>query len=112
MRLPSVISLLAALAAPVPALASAQPESEHEARAMVAQANTTTAGVVRKVDRDARKITIAHEAIENLGMPKMTMVFQVKDTAMLDKVKPGDKIHFAADKVNGAYTVTAIEPAK
>jgi Cu/Ag efflux protein CusF len=42
-------------------------------------------------------------------MPAMTMVFQVKDPAMLDQVKAGDKIKFAADKVNGAYTVTRIE---
>jgi len=42
----------------------------------------------------------------------MTMVFQVKDTAMLEKVKAGDKVKFTADKVNGAYTVMTIELAK
>ena len=45
-------------------------------------------------------------------MPAMTMVFQVKDAAMLDQVKAGDKINFAADKVNGAYTVMQLEAAK
>ncbi len=45
-------------------------------------------------------------------MPPMTMIFQVKDTAMLDQVKTGDKVNFRADKVNGAYTVTHIESAK
>jgi len=42
----------------------------------------------------------------------MTMVFQVKDAAVLDKVKQGDKVKFSAEKVNGAYTVTSLEPAK
>ena len=67
---------------------------------------------VRKVDKDAGKITLKHGEIKNLDMPPMSMVFQVKDKALLDKVKAGDKISFTADKVNGAYTVMAIEPAK
>ena len=71
-----------------------------------------TAGLVKKIDKDAGKISIAHEPIENLGMPKMTMVFRVTEPAMLDRVKEGDKVNFAADKIQGAYTVTRIETAK
>ena len=67
---------------------------------------------VRKVDKEARKITLKHGEIRNLDMPPMTMVFQVRDPAVLDKVKQGDKVKFTAEKVNGAYTVTSIEPAK
>ena len=69
-------------------------------------------GEVRKVDKDAKKITIKHGPLANLDMPPMTMVFQVKDPAMLDKVKAGDKVKFQAEKVGGAFTVTQIEPAK
>ena len=68
-------------------------------------------GEVRRVDKDAKKITIKHGPLQNLDMPAMTMVFQVKDPAMLDKVKPGDKIKFQAEKTGGAFTVTQIEPA-
>ena len=71
-----------------------------------------TAGLVKKIDKDAGKISIAHEPIENLGMPKMTMVFRVTEPAMLERVKEGDKIKFAADKIRGTYTVTRIEAAK
>lgn len=67
---------------------------------------------VRKVDKDAGKITLKHGEIKNLDMPPMSMVFQVKDKALLDKVKTGDKINFTADKVNGAYTVLSLEPQK
>ncbi len=67
---------------------------------------------VRKVDKDAGKITLKHGEIKNLDMPPMSMVFQVKDKALLDKVKAGDKVSFTADKVNGAYTVMSIDPAK
>ena len=69
-------------------------------------------GEVRKVDKDAKKITIKHGPLANLDMPAMTMVFQVKDPAMLDKVKAGDKVKFVAEKVGGAFTVTQIEPVK
>ena len=69
-------------------------------------------GEVRRVDRDARKLTIRHGPIPSLEMDQpMTMVFGVSDPAMLERVKPGDKIRFQAEKIGGAYTVTKIEPA-
>ena len=69
-------------------------------------------GEIRKVDKDAKKITIKHGPLHNLDMPAMTMVFQVKDPAMLNQVKAGDKVKFQAEKVGGAFTVTKIEPAR
>jgi Cu(I)/Ag(I) efflux system protein CusF len=69
-------------------------------------------GEVRKVDKEAKKITIKHGPLANLDMPPMTMVFQVKEPAMLDQVKAGDKVKFQAEKVGGAYTVTKIHPVK
>jgi len=77
-----------------------------------APAGALSEGEVRKVDKDARKITIKHGAIVNLDMPPMTMVFQVKDPALLEKVKAGDKIMFRAEKIGSAYTATHIEAAK
>ena len=67
---------------------------------------------VRKVDMENKKVTLKHGEIKNLDMPGMTMVFQVKDAAILEKVKAGDKVKFTADKVNGAFTVMSIESAK
>ena len=63
---------------------------------------------VVKVDKPAGKITLKHAPIKNLDTDAMTMVFRVADPAMLDKVKAGDNIEFAADRVNGAITVTKI----
>ena len=71
-----------------------------------------TSGEVRKVDMDTRKITLKHGEIKNLGMPGMTMVFQVKEPAMLGAVKSGDKVRFTAEKMNGALTITNLEGAK
>ena len=69
-------------------------------------------GEVRKVDKGAGKVTIKHGPLQNLDMPAMTMVFQVKDPAMLDQLKEGDKIKFAAAKINGALTVTDVQTSK
>jgi Cu(I)/Ag(I) efflux system periplasmic protein CusF len=68
-------------------------------------------GEVRKVDKGAAKVTIKHGEIKNLEMPPMTMVFQVKDAALLDKLKAGDKVKFRAEKAASGYVVTAIEAA-
>lgn len=71
-----------------------------------------TEGEIRKIDMDTKKITIKHGEIKNLDMPGMTMVFQVKDPAMLDKIKAGDKVRFKAEKAGGAIVVTDIQAAK
>ena len=82
------------------------------AQAPAATIGEMTDGEVRKVDIENRKLTLKHAEIRSLDMPGMTMVFVVKDKAMLDKVKAGDKVRFTAEKVNGAYTVMSIEVAK
>ena len=76
-----------------------------------APAKDMTEAEVRKVDKDARKITLKHGPIRNLDMPPMTMVFQVRDPALLDKVAAGDKVRFTAEQQQGAYVVTGVERA-
>ena len=68
-------------------------------------------GEVRKVDKEAGKLTLRHGRIENLDMPPMTMVFRASDPKLLDGLKEGDKVRFAADRVDGAISITRIEPA-
>jgi len=70
-------------------------------------------GQVVKVDQAAGKITIKHGPLEQFGMDEgMTMVYRAADPAMLAALKPGDKIKFAPDRVNGQFTATKIEKAK
>ena len=85
----------------------------HTADAKPAPASAAmTEGEVRKVDKDTKKLTIKHGPIQNLDMPGMTMVFQVKDPGMLDQAKVGDKVRFQAEKVGGAFIITHIEAAR
>ena len=78
----------------------------------MASAAAMTDGEIRKVDIEYKKITIKHGEIKNLDMPGMTMVFGVKDPALLDKIKVGDKVKFSAEKAGGAIVVTDIQIAK
>lgn len=77
--------------------------------ALPAIAQALTEGEVRKVDKAAKKITLKHGPIKNLDMPAMTMAFQVRNSALLERVKAGDKVDFAAEKVGDAFVVTRIE---
>ena len=81
------------------------------ASAPAAAPDSMASGEVRRVDSSAGKLTLRHGEIPNLDMPPMTMVFQVRDRAMLNAVTPGAKVRFRAEQVGGAYVVTAIEPA-
>jgi Cu(I)/Ag(I) efflux system periplasmic protein CusF len=84
-----------------------------KATATVAQAAAAfSEGEIRKVDKAAKKLTIRHGPLKNLDMPAMTMVFQVRDPAMLDQVKAGDKVRFEPQKIGSGNTVVLIEPAK
>ena len=74
--------------------------------------DATAQGEIRKVNKSSKKLTIKHGPLPNLGMGAMTMVYKVKDPAMLDQVKAGDKINFIAENLNGVLTVTRIEAAK
>lgn len=68
-----------------------------------------TKGTIKKVDLKAQKVTLMHEALKNLDMPAMTMVFQVNDEAVLKRLKKGETIEFIADRVDGKLTVTKVK---
>ena len=81
------------------------------ALAGAARADDMTDAEVRRVDKDAGKLTLKHGEIRNLEMPPMTMVFGVKDPSMLDRIKPGDRIRFKAVSEDGRPIVTEIQDA-
>lgn len=101
-------ALLTSVVLPSYAQTQANPASAQVASSLV----TMTDGEIRKIDKEANKITIKHGEIKNLDMPAMTMVFQVKDSTLLDKVKGGDKVKFVAEKSGGAIVVTDIQLGK
>ena len=105
------ITVAAVLAAPAWAQMPATDHSAHHSAAESSSASMAE-GEVRKVDKPAKKITLKHGPVPNIDMPAMTMVYPVKDPALLDKAKPGQKVKFQAEMINGVATVTQIERAK
>ena len=95
-----------------PALAEEQHHFVAQASASASQSEALSEGEIRRIDKEAKKLTIRHGPLANLDMPPMTMVFQVKDPGMVDQLKPGDKVRFRAEKIGGAYTVTEIAPTQ
>ena len=108
------ISSLVLVVATTLSVATFAQEKAAPMQATTAETKTVemTDAEIRKVDMENKKITIKHGEIKNLDMPGMTMVFQVKDAATLDKVKAGDKVKFSADKIGGAIVVTDIQANK
>jgi Cu(I)/Ag(I) efflux system protein CusF len=111
MKPTSILAAAFIALAPVPAAAD---DAHHKdvPKTAAAGAPQLSEGEVRKIDKETGKITLRHGPIANLDMPAMSMVFQVKDPALLDQVKPGDKVKFVAEKIGGAFTVISIEPVR
>lgn len=90
----------------------APPVLAQAAKTPAAAAAPTALGEVRKIDKAQAMVTLKHGPIASLDMPAMTMAFKASDPKLLERLKVGDKVRFAAVDANGTLTVTAIEPAK
>jgi Cu(I)/Ag(I) efflux system periplasmic protein CusF len=71
-----------------------------------------TPGEIQKVDKGASQLTIKHGAIKSLDLPSSTILFTVRDPALLDTVQPGDKVKFKAMNEGGKVVVTEFEVMK
>jgi len=92
-------------------------QTDHSMHGMAAPKPTSTTAdaamgdaVVKKIDKAGKKVTLAHGALPN-GMPAMTMAYRVKDAALLEAMKEGQKIRFATDPADN-MSVLRFEPAK
>ena len=108
-----MLGLIVAISIPAAALAAGQEHATHAASTTTTETKAAVApqsdGEIKKVDQETGKITVKHGPLVNLDMPAMTMVFKVKDTAMLEQVKAGDRVKFSVEKIDGALTITALQ---
>jgi Cu/Ag efflux protein CusF len=114
MKFGTQFAVLLGMALAAPAFAQ-KPADDHSAHHSGTQTKSPALaeGEVRKVDKKAGTLTIKHGPIQAIDMPAMTMMFQVKEASMLDRVKAGDKVKFQAEMgAGGKVTVTQIEPLK
>ena len=68
-------------------------------------------GEVTKLDKAGARITLKHGEIKSLDMPPMTMAYRVRSPQLLDGVAVGDRVRFAAERIDGNYTITALSKA-
>lgn len=104
-----ILAATLALAAAVQVHAQSMSKPMQEAPALTAPSMALVAGEVRKMDPKTGLVVLKHEDIPNLGMPGMTMGFDVADRKMLDGLKVGDKVRFQAEIVQGKATITALQ---
>jgi Cu(I)/Ag(I) efflux system protein CusF len=109
---PLSAALALALATAAGAQTATPDHSAHHPASAAAAAAPMAEGEVRNIDKAQGKVTLKHGPIASLDMPGMTMVFKVADAKLLDTIKQGDKVKFAAVNAGGTYTVTAIEVAQ
>lgn len=100
-------NILIAIVAMAAMIASAAPAPASDTTQSAEQVLST--GRVVKVEAEAGKITIEHRPIWHLYMESMTMIFRVKDPAMLIGLTPGDKIRFKVERDNEGFVITRIE---
>ena len=107
----TVAQLVAASALALSLPLVAQTTMDHSKMGMAAAPGMTD-GEIRKIDKENGKVTIKHGEIKHLDMPPMSMVFNVKDKAMLDKVQVGEKVQFIVVQDAGKMVVTDIKATK
>jgi Cu/Ag efflux protein CusF len=66
-------------------------------------------GTVRRIDRATGQVTLRHGPVTNLGIPAMTMIYRVREPAMLDALSVGDLVRFQADRVSGVFVITNLQ---
>lgn len=109
----TTLLVLAATLLPGWALATAHDHAAHGAHAAEAApasaSQDLSEGEVTRWDARTSKLTLRHGELKNLGMPPMTMVFQLRLPAPAPALKPGDKVRFRAEQDNGSFVVTVLE---
>ncbi|MDO6388206.1 copper-binding protein [Uliginosibacterium sp. 31-12] len=101
----SVLLALASLSQP--ALAQGMSHDMHAGHAM---GQELVPAEVRALDLKARKITLKHGDLKNLGMPGMTMVFALDKKLVLPAdLKAGDKVEVRVEDLGGVLTVTTLK---
>ena len=114
MKLTQLLVAAAVLASALshPSIAADPPAATGASNTQGTATAALSAGEVKSIDKSAGKITLKHGPLANLDMPAMTMVFRVRDPAMLEQVKAGDKVRFEAENAAAGITVTKMQKTK
>ncbi|MBE9515849.1 MAG: efflux RND transporter periplasmic adaptor subunit [Proteobacteria bacterium] len=65
-------------------------------------------GTIKALRADEHKINLAHDPIEVLGWPSMTMDFSYRNDVDISQLKPDDHVNFTLEKTNDGYVISTI----
>lgn len=65
--------------------------------------------IIRSINIQQGKVKLKHGPIERLGMPGMTMVFRVKDPAILKQVQEGEEVGVTIEMDGSRFFVTGFQ---
>lgn len=68
-------------------------------------------GEVRRIDKSRGAVLLKHGEIKSVNMGAMTMSFKLKDPAMADQLKEGDKVRFTVEQKGDDLIITSIRKA-
>lgn len=66
-------------------------------------------GTIKILKSAEQKINIAHDPIEALGWPSMTMDFSYKQGVDVGQLKPDDHVSFTLEKTDSGYVISSID---
>ena len=107
----ATLSVIFAIAA-LPACAIDAFDSQNDLESKTAAQVHKGRGVVNKINGEAGKVNITHEAILSLKWPKMTMDFGMQEKSLLAEIKPGMKVDFELVKFMNVYQIVRIVSVK
>ncbi|MBC7780507.1 MAG: copper-binding protein [Proteobacteria bacterium] len=111
-RIAAISIATIALASAAPMIAFGQGASTHSAAETRTAAPAPVDGEIRRVDKAGARLTIRHGEIKHMDMPPMTMVFHVKDKAVLETVREGEKVRFMVVNEGGKLFALDVQPAR
>lgn len=75
--------------------------------------DATITGEVKKIDEGSGSITLKQGPAPSLGFKEdMTLIYSVRDRAMLKQVKVGDAVKFEAESGDSGFTITRIQKGR
>lgn len=87
-------------------MAKVEPQPTSSRAANAETGAITGTGIVRVIDKANGKVKLSHEPIAELGWPKMSMFFRLKDNSLADSVNEGDKVEFSLEKSTSGYVIS------
>jgi len=75
--------------------------------------DATINGEVKKIDEGSGSITLKQGPAPSLGFKEdMTLIYSVRDRAMLKQVKVGDTVKFEAESGDSGFMITRMQKGK